>query len=523
MKNFLKGAVCAAIVCSMFIPAFVSGGAAAADKIVDVYLIAGQSNAVGYGYDDLEENGFTDERLKNGYDNVLFYGRYESDKEVPAGLAEVKKGLGKNWTNGQSGSGAEIGVAAAVSDLADGGVSAVIKCAWGATFLAPDTGNAVSVSQGTWTPPSYIEKYSLDTNGGKIGAMYSRFLQTVRDGLNLLKSEGYTPVLKGMWWMQGEAECPDRKNAAAYEELLTCLISDVRADLCELTEQDSAKNLPFVLGKIYRNPEFSQFAYIDEVRQAQQNAADKLPNVFAVDCTGLPQQDGWHFYASAQLWLGRQFAETVLTSEGKFKVSVEGEGVSVTGSGIKRAGENVSVRVQAQRGYKLAGLSVRVGADGAEESVRTDENGYYSFVMPADNVFIKAETEALPMFRLILAEVSDAAGGSVFAGADAKNGWYEGESVSLALTVSEGYEFAGAAVNGKPIVPSDSDERAYYFTISEAADVKFYAEVRKVTVAPPPEPEPPEQKEGCKSALGAEKGFGLLFAAGAAAAVKKKR
>lgn len=48
------------------------GGAAAADKIVDVYLIAGQSNAVGYGYDDLEENGFTDERLKNGYDNVLF-------------------------------------------------------------------------------------------------------------------------------------------------------------------------------------------------------------------------------------------------------------------------------------------------------------------------------------------------------------------------------------------------------------------------------------------------------------------
>ena len=158
MKNFLKGAVCAAIVCSMFIPAFVSGGAAAADKIVDVYLIAGQSNAVGYGYDDLEENGFTDERLKNGYDNVLFYGRYESDKEVPSGLVEVKKGLGKNWTNGQSGSGAEIGVAAAVSDLADGGVSAVIKCAWGATFLAPDTGNAVSVSQGTWTPPSYIEK-----------------------------------------------------------------------------------------------------------------------------------------------------------------------------------------------------------------------------------------------------------------------------------------------------------------------------------------------------------------------------
>jgi hypothetical protein len=36
-----------------------------------------------------------------------------------------------------------------------GGKNAIIKCAWGATFLYPDRSASVSQSQGTWTLPSY--------------------------------------------------------------------------------------------------------------------------------------------------------------------------------------------------------------------------------------------------------------------------------------------------------------------------------------------------------------------------------
>ena len=80
--------------------------AAAENKSIDVYLIGGQSNAVGYGYDDLAANGYTDARYSDGFENVLFYGNYETEKTCPADFVPVRKGLGKNWNNGTSGSGA---------------------------------------------------------------------------------------------------------------------------------------------------------------------------------------------------------------------------------------------------------------------------------------------------------------------------------------------------------------------------------------------------------------------------------
>lgn len=62
------------------------------------------------------------------------------------------------------------------------------------------------------------------------------------------------------------------------------------------------------------------------------------------------------------------------------------------------------------------------------------ENGGYTFTMPDANVFFTAETEKLPLYRLTSYSVNDTAMGSVFPSAEAKNGWYEGESATLAVS-----------------------------------------------------------------------------------------
>ena len=46
-------------------------------KIINVYLIAGQSNAVGYGMDTGNKIASSDERFTEGFDNVLYYASLE--------------------------------------------------------------------------------------------------------------------------------------------------------------------------------------------------------------------------------------------------------------------------------------------------------------------------------------------------------------------------------------------------------------------------------------------------------------
>ena len=264
-----------------------------------------------------------------------------------------------------------------------------------------------------------------------IGNLYRRFLQTVQTGLGKLKAQGYLPTVRGMWWMQGEAESGTSAYANAYEACLTDFISDIRGDLSDVAESDLSE-MPFVLGKIYRNPAYPAQAHIDTVRRAQQQVADGAGVVrlhmlndeiiqrpagqnmvdvfkkdlahgsvhrveqggFAVDCTGLAQQDGWHFKADAQKYLGEQFVSAVLASEGLRKVTVNAENVSISGAGIKEAGQTVRLRVTPKRGYRVTGVSYRQA--GGEEISLSQTDGVYNFVMPDANVTVTVKTQALP-------------------------------------------------------------------------------------------------------------------------------
>ena len=127
-------------------------------KIINVYLIAGQSNAVGYGMDTGNKIASSDERFTEGFDNVLYYASLErwNGPKLDQEFQPVKLGMGVASDR----SGAEIGIAASLAD--NGEMNAIIKCAQGATHLYPDTNYDVSRTYGTWTSPSYIAKHNVD-------------------------------------------------------------------------------------------------------------------------------------------------------------------------------------------------------------------------------------------------------------------------------------------------------------------------------------------------------------------------
>lgn len=282
------------------------------EKLINVYLIAGQSNAVGYGMDTGNRIAKSDERFTKGFDNVLYYGSFErwSGKSYDGGFEPVKLGMGVD----PSRSGAEIGIANAVADY--GEMSAIIKCAQGATHLYPDTTYEVSLKYGTWTSPTYIKNNNVDmSKNPMIGNMYNRFEDTVTKAIKLLIEDGYTPVIKGVWWMQGEAEMFTLEMASAYRELFETLIYDTRNMLSEVTGYDCG-NVPFICGLPKWNSKNSAPpTYQGMVRTAMTTVAQELDNVGCVDCMPLTQHDDWHFNAQGQQYLGEAFVTLLETFE----------------------------------------------------------------------------------------------------------------------------------------------------------------------------------------------------------------
>ncbi len=354
---------------------------------IDIWLIAGQSNASGYAADTLTDS-VTDSRYVNGFDDVLYFG--SADDNVVTSFVPVTVGLGakSNYI------GAEVGIASMLGG--SGKMNAVIKFGRGSSYLYPDTNNTVSVNYGTWTSPSYIKENEISTSGNKTGQLYNDFINTVLDGIELLVAEGYTPVIRGMWWMQGEAETWREALASEYDELLTAFIDDVRIDLSDISGQDLS-DMPFVLGTITVNDAkdeqgnytYSQPPYISEVVAAQYAVASKVSGVYTVDTSELNQKDAWHYMADDQQYLGEQFVSAVILAEGKYSVTVNGKSVSISGGGAYSVGDTVNVVITAENGFVIR--NVTYTDDNGSSAITLSEGGEYSFVMPSSNVVFEVD------------------------------------------------------------------------------------------------------------------------------------
>jgi len=276
-----------------------AGAAGAANNTaneVDVYLIAGQSNATGQGYTkNLPSNFVVNPNVELFHSADIVSGAAALTWIPLRHASEPPDAAGERF-------GPELGFGNAIQSHYQQRKIALIKHAKSATNLVEH-----------WGPGATAQ----DTTS--FGPEFKTFVDTVDLGLQSLRDRGLAPVLRGMLWQQGEADADLGGSAAAqYGQNLAAFIGRVR-------QQWAAPGMLFVYGYVY--PASNEGSGRDQVRQGEanvdQNSGDALAveGAFVIPTDGLSLRaddadtpypnDRIHFGTQGQLDLGRRMADEI--------------------------------------------------------------------------------------------------------------------------------------------------------------------------------------------------------------------
>ncbi len=262
---------------------------------VKVFILAGQSNAVGFNNVREYRHGKTalpEEYMSQA--DTLFW------DETTKGWIPLC--VGKSHGAHTNAFGPEIGFAHDLAKLPGNGQIAIIKCAVGGTGIArardysdiiPNVGP--NDAGNNWHPPS---------NGQDAGKLYQQLMRETEHALSALKADDRKYELSAFLWMQGEREAGiSLKMAGDYEALLKSLIQAVRTDL-------KTPRLPFVIGEVNSHT----WKHGDIVRKAQDKVCQEDKNALLVKTTDLSRKGSGgvsHFDADGMIELGLRFATAV--------------------------------------------------------------------------------------------------------------------------------------------------------------------------------------------------------------------
>ena len=306
-------------------------------KSIDLYIIAGQSNATGHTKFDETVLASLWKDYKVGSENILYRGRAEytnnvNTPQVSTGVNEVTM-----WTNAKAGQGkttahmgAEVGMASVLSSSYYTGdkVCGIVKYAHGGTSIFNST-SGENAANGNWVPPSYASAKGLKYEG-LTGNLYRNLIDEVSYSIRILERNGYDDInINGVFWMQGEA---DRGNPAEYKTALTCLINDIRNDLGELVGEDLS-DLAFMIGEISRtsgSAKAETVATNEAFISMQRDVANTMDNVYAIASSAFEinwleggedknGQDKWHWTTEHMFCIGELVAECILDNILKVK------------------------------------------------------------------------------------------------------------------------------------------------------------------------------------------------------------
>lgn len=148
-----------------------------------------------------------------------------------------------------------------------------------------------------WSPDWSYEKARI-TGHPHYGPLYEDFMDKVRR-----ITGGKKVKYLGLLWMQGEKDATYPEVGKEYYKNLSAFLARLRSDL-------NRPDLPVLLGRI--NPPLAEFPAVKSVRSAQEEASQKLTNVYLVDADGLDKlTDDLHYNTEGQLELGRRFAQSL--------------------------------------------------------------------------------------------------------------------------------------------------------------------------------------------------------------------
>jgi len=296
-------------------------GSASPDQGAKVYvlLFGGQSNALGWGYQQYLED--TKDPLAKPQEDVEMFYDIPGPGMLPEGTL-LPLQSGNSNTNVKplpncypaltvapiSRFGPELSFARTVRDrLPDPDAKlAVIKFAMGGSSLW---------KQECWLPDGTADSASD-------GKLYRIFQDVAKRGIAALKAKypDRTVEVMGMGWVQGESDALDGKGAE-YQKHLTDFIADVRATF--------GADLPFVLAKISPqqiegSPDAKKIEEWEVVRKAQDAVAAAVPAVIATetsDAKVYPVSKGlsegqFHYTTPGLLQIGKDLGNALIKAAG---------------------------------------------------------------------------------------------------------------------------------------------------------------------------------------------------------------
>lgn len=313
-------------------------------KSIDIYLIAGQSNAAGCTrIKDFNAAYEWAPELKTGYANIHYAGNSRNNssgvRDTDRKWQRTTLGLGIYLGNSNRYVGPEAGMAKALSlyyNEETGKEAGFIKYAFGGSSLLNNVTGSTH-QDGNWVSPSYARYLGKDYNYGKTatGRMYRNFIDQVEKNLlELYEYGGYTEInIKGLYWMQG---CANKSNPSEYKIAFEYFCSDVRADLSKLAltltggQSDlGAANMPIIVGTISQTQNLTS-ANTASVNitfiEMQKKLPETIENCYVVDNSQYPitrwndttgkaeiiGSDQWHWNQADALTIGENVGKLIL-------------------------------------------------------------------------------------------------------------------------------------------------------------------------------------------------------------------
>ena len=546
MKRFktLAVALLAFVVFAASFGAFAPAKADETLKTVDVYLLMGQSNAAGFssvksGSAALTSDTF-DNVLVGGVNQPYLNGTFSNFKRLDySSLVPAKKDLGK--TAGYFGP--EYGMARALSSakvsvngmgkpLYDKDNKAVIfKYAVGASRLLNYVEDG-DKDRGTWYPRSLVDTSSANYAEGVTGALYAGAVAAFRTFADNLKKSGYQPVVKGIAWMQGEA---DRNSPSEYRNVIQSFVRDLREDLTEITGVDASDAI-FAMGEISETFYSSTQRATNKAFIKMQNEVAELESMqpAAVVETGdlpinLPESelgqygytksgatfntgygdyivgtDRAHWNAKDMVLIGERFGAAFLSRYGGItvKTSSSAGGTLIADKNYVAEGDSVTFTLVPSDGYKASGFIVN-GVDKFAELA----DGKYTLENVTETVTAEATFAPKAAFTIKVE------GGKYQINKTSKT-VYEGDTAYIVPSVPEGKKIKSVTFNGQPMTYNEGTSRYEYENVTGDGTIVITYEDATKTPADNDETST-EEKGGCggKAAVAVSSLFALVAAA----------
>ena len=278
-------------------------------KKANVIVLAGQSNAVGVGWIKYLGDHFPAEKVKEylaGYDKVKI--NYFSHDKWSGGFVPTTVNCTEKTKDT---AGPELGIAEVLTNHPLDGDCFIVKCAIGWSCLHYD-----------WASPSSVEGFDyhercvdretivhdIEYRRYKQGWYYNEFRALLRESLDELKKQGYTPEITAFCWMQGESD----PQVDDYIEMFNNLIGDFKSEFREYT--DHCAVIDCGISKSWPQYEMMNRLKEENARAMGYYYIDTQAEGLSVTREPLEGPDLAHYDVGSIIKLGNLMAEKVLES-----------------------------------------------------------------------------------------------------------------------------------------------------------------------------------------------------------------